>query len=232
VRRFISGGAAAAEETLRRYLRRDITITQGYGLTETAPGALHQDVPHVFSKLGSVGVPSFFTDVRIVDPDDNELPAGERGEVVISGPNVTPGYWQNPAATADAVRDGWFHSGDIATRDEDGYHYVVDRVKDMIISGGENIYPTEVENEIHGFPGIAECAVIGVPDEHWGEVGRAIVRVLPDARVEAEELLAHLRTRIAGYKVPKSVVFVDDLPTTGSGKIRKNVLRERYGRTA
>jgi fatty-acyl-CoA synthase len=225
VRRFISGGAAAPEETLRRFLRREIVITQGYGLTETAPGVLTQDVAHVFSKVGSVGVPSFFTDVRIVDPDDNG-----RGEVAVSGPNVTPGYWKNPAATADAVREGWFHSGDIATRDEDGYYYLVDRVKDMIISGGENIYPTEVENEIHDFAGIAECAVIGVPDDHWGEVGRAVIRVQPGASVEPGELLEFLRTRLAGYKVPKSVVFVDDFPTTGSGKIRKNVLRERYGR--
>ena len=225
VRRFISGGAAAPEETLRRFLRRDIAITQGYGLTETAPGVLTQDIPHVFSKVGSVGVPSFFTDVRIVDPDDNG-----RGELAISGPNVTPGYWQRPDATADAVRNGWFHSGDIATVDEDGYHYLVDRVKDMIISGGENIYPTEVENEIHEFAGIAECAVIGVPDEHWGEVGRAVIRVLPGSSVDPDELLAFLRTRLAGYKVPKSVVFVDDFPTTGSGKIRKNVLRDRYGR--
>jgi fatty-acyl-CoA synthase len=232
VRRFISGGAAAPEETLQRFLRRGITITQGYGLTETAPGVLTQDIPHVFSKLGSVGVPSFFTDVRIVDPDDTELPPGERGEVVISGPNVTPGYWARPDATAGAVREGWFHSGDIATRDDDGYYYLVDRVKDMIISGGENIYPTEVENEIHGFPGVADCAVIGVPDDHWGEVGRAVVRVQPGATVDPDELLAHLRARLAGYKVPKSVVFVDDLPTTGSGKIRKNILRERYGRPA
>ncbi|HEY4456642.1 MAG TPA: long-chain fatty acid--CoA ligase [Pseudonocardiaceae bacterium] len=224
VRRFISGGAAAPEETLRRFLRREIVITQGYGLTETAPGVLTQDIPHVFSKVGSVGVPSFFTDVRIVDPDDNG-----RGEVAVSGPNVTPGYWHRPDATADALRDGWFHSGDIATQDEDGYYYLVDRVKDMIISGGENIYPTEVENEIHHFPGVAECAVIGVPDDHWGEVGRAVVRVQPGASVDPSELLAFLRTRLAGYKVPKSVVFVDDFPTTGSGKIRKNVLRERYG---
>ncbi len=229
VRRFISGGAAAPEETLRRFLDRGITITQGYGLTETAPGVLTQDIPHVFSKLGSVGVPSFFTDVRIVDADDNELPAGERGEVVISGPNVTPGYWQRPDATADAVREGWFHSGDIATRDEDGYYYLVDRVKDMIISGGENVYPTEVENEIYAFPGVGDCAVIGVPDEHWGEVGRAVVRVLPGATVDSDELVAFLRTRLAGYKVPKSVVFTDEMPTTGSGKIRKSVLRERYG---
>ena len=224
VRRFISGGAAAPEETLRRFLRRDIVITQGYGLTETAPGVLTQDVAHVFSKVGSVGVPSFFTDVRIVDPDDEG-----RGEVAVNGPNVTPGYWRNPEATTAAIREGWFHSGDIATRDEDGYYYLVDRVKDLIISGGENIYPTEVENQIHDFPGVAECAVIGVPDDHWGEVGRAVVRTQPGTNVDPAELLAFLRTRLAGFKVPKSVVFVDDFPTTGSGKIRKNVLRERYG---
>jgi fatty-acyl-CoA synthase len=231
VRRFISGGAAAQEETLQRFLRRGVNITQGYGLTETAPGALTQDIAHTFSKLGSVGVPSFFTDIRIVDPDDNDLPAGERGEIVISGPNVTPGYWQRPQATADAIRDGWLHTGDVGRRDEDGYYYLVDRMTDMIISGGENIYPTEVENEIHDFPGVAGCAVIGIPDEQWGEVGRAIVRVHPDASVDAEKLLAHLRTRLAAYKVPKSVVFVDELPTTGSGKIHKKVLREQYGRT-
>jgi len=228
LRRLLCGGSSVPAETIRRYLDRGVVFVQGYGLTETAPGTLNLSAAHVAEKAGSTGVPSFFTDVRIVDPDGEPVPVGERGEVVISGPNVMPGYWQRPDATADVLRDGWFHSGDIAIRDKDGYYYIVDRLKDMIISGGENIYPAEVENELYGFPGVAACAVIGVPDPKWGEVGKAIVVPEPGVELDGAELLGHLGQRLARYKVPKSVLFVDSLPTTGSGKVRKNELRERY----
>ncbi|MFR9728870.1 acyl-CoA synthetase [Saccharopolyspora sp. MS10] len=229
VRTLLCGGSPVPTSTIRRYLSRGLSFVQGYGMTETAPGALLLDPEHLTSKLGSAGVPSFFTDVRVVDDAGREVAPGERGEVVVSGPNVTPGYWHRPEESARSLRDGWFHSGDVATVDGDGYVRVVDRIKDMFISGGENVYPAEVENEIHDFPGVAACAVIAVADPRWGEVGRAVVVPEPGAEVDPAALLEHLRGRLAGYKVPHSVRFAGSLPTTGSGKIRKAEVREIFG---
>ncbi|MCP2164035.1 acyl-CoA synthetase [Goodfellowiella coeruleoviolacea] len=229
VRALLCGGAPVPVETIRRYTERGLAFVQGYGMTEAAPGALILDREHTASKIGSAGVPSFFTDVRVVRPDGSEVGPGEKGEVVVSGPNVMRGYWGRAEETAGALRDGWFHSGDVATVDEDGYAYIVDRVKDVIISGGENIYPAEVENALYEHDAVELCAVIGVPDQHWGEVGRAVVVTRPDASVDEAELLGFLRQRLAGYKVPKSVRFADALPVTGSGKLRKTEIRRRFG---
>ncbi|QWF84033.1 Long-chain-fatty-acid--CoA ligase FadD13 [Amycolatopsis sp. CA-230715] len=226
VRTLLCGGAPVPVGTIRRYLDRGLSFVQGYGMTETSPGALVLDRAHVRSKIGSAGVPSFFTDVRVVSSDGSPVPAGTPGEVIVSGPNVMRGYW---GETAPAVRDGWFYSGDVAVVDEDGYFYIVDRLKDMIISGGENVYPAEVERELGAFPGVSRCAVIGVPDEKWGEVGLAVVVLEAGSVVCEDELLAFLRGRLAGYKVPRSVVFVDSLPVTGSGKVRKSLVRKLYG---
>ncbi|GAB3576644.1 long-chain fatty acid--CoA ligase [Amycolatopsis endophytica] len=226
IRTLLCGGAPVPADTIRRYLDRGLAFVQGYGMTEAAPGVLFLDRAHAGEKVGSAGVPSFFTDVRVVGPGGEPVPAGEEGEIVVSGPNVMTGYWNRPDATADVLRDGWFHSGDVATVDDDGYYHVVDRLKDMIISGGENIYPAEVENELYAHPAVRACAVIGVPDRKWGEVGKAIV--VADG-VTGDELLAYLRTRLASYKIPKSVEFTDHLPATGSGKIRKAEVRRRYG---
>jgi fatty-acyl-CoA synthase len=154
---------------------------------------------------------------------------GERGEVDIAGPNVMLGYWGLPDATDAAIDDGWFHSGDVAVVDEEGYVTIVDRMKDMIISGGENISPAEIESVLHGHPAVADCAVIGVPDDRWGEVGRAVVVLLPDTAATESELLEHLGVSLARYKVPKSVVFADELPRGGSGKILKAIVRQRFG---
>ncbi|MCK2244266.1 long-chain fatty acid--CoA ligase [Crossiella sp. S99.2] len=228
LRTLLCGGAPVPTAIIQRYLDRGIGFAQGYGMTETSPGALLLDPARAQDKIGSAGVPSFFTDVRVVDPGGHPVPPGIRGEVIVSGPNVMRGYWRQPGETAAAVRAGWFHSGDIATVDEDGYVYLVDRLKDMIISGGENIYPAEVEEAIHAFPGVQACAVIGVPDEKWGEVGKAIVLPEPGAQVRELELLAFLRTRLAAYKVPKSVRLVSTLPTSGSGKILKPEVRKLY----
>ncbi|MCP2288404.1 acyl-CoA synthetase [Nocardia amikacinitolerans] len=229
LRILLCGGAPVPHATIARYVQRGLGFVQGYGMTEAAPGVLVLDRAHAEAKLGSAGVPSFFTDVRIVDADGAQVAPGERGEVLVSGPNVMRGYWNRPDATAEALRDGWFHSGDVATVDADGYAYIVDRVKDVIISGGENIYPAEVENEIAHHPQVAACAVIGVPDEKWGEVGRAVVVAREGTQPDADELLAFLRERLAGFKIPRSVVFVDELPTTGSGKIRKTEVKKQYG---
>lgn len=198
-------------------------------MTEAAPGVLVLDRAHAAEKIGSAGVPSFFTDVRVAGPVRRAGAAGGEGRDRRQRAQRDEGYWGRPEATAEVLRDGWFHSGDVATVDGDGYFHVVDRLKDMIISGGENIYPAEVENELYGYPGVEACAVIGVPDPRWGEVGKAVVVPAAGSRIDGGELLAWLRTRLAGYKVPKSVEFTDRLPTTGSGKILKGEVRRRFG---
>ncbi|OQO93081.1 p-hydroxycinnamoyl-CoA synthetase [Saccharomonospora piscinae] len=223
------GGAPVPTATIRRYLDRGLSFVQGYGMTEAAPGVTILDRAHAQAKAGSAGVPSFFTDVRVVSPDGRDVAPGERGEVVVSGPNLMAGYWEAPEETARAVRDGWFHSGDVATVDEGGYLYVVDRLKDMFISGGENVYPAEVENVLHEHPDVAACAVIGVPDAVWGEVGRAVVVPADGAEPDPAQLREWLRSRLAAYKVPRDVVLAEELPTTGSGKLRKSAIRDRYG---
>jgi fatty-acyl-CoA synthase len=229
LRTLICGGAPVPESLIRTYQQRGLLFLQGYGLTETAPGALFLSKEMSVVKAGSAGVPCFFTDVRVVRPDLTEVTPGEPGEVVISGPNVMKGYWGLPDATADAFSaGGLLRSGDVATVDEDGYVYIVDRLKDMIISGGENIYPAEVENVLYQHPTVAECAVIGVPDERWGEVGKAFVVPRPGAAADAAPLLEFLTERLAKYKVPRTVEFTDSLPRTASGKVLKSRLRRAH----
>ncbi|MFF4776503.1 long-chain fatty acid--CoA ligase [Microtetraspora fusca] len=226
LRHLMSGGAAIPASLIRAYQERGLVFCQGYGLTETAPGATFLEASQSVRKVGSAGVPVFFTNVRVVRPDGADAAVGEPGEVLIQGPNVTPGYWRNPEATAAAFSDGdWFSSGDIAVLDEEGHLYVVDRVKDMYISGGENVYPAEVEAVIFEHPAVAEVAVVGVPDPQWGEVGRAFVVPRPGVSVTSDELRDFLRSRLAKYKIPAYFDVVDDLPKTGSGKIQKPELR-------
>jgi fatty-acyl-CoA synthase len=224
VRSLLCGGAPVPESLIHTYLKRGLSFQQGYGMTETSPGVMLVDPDHALSKAGTAGVPHFFCDVRL----------GEFGELEVEGPNVMRGYWGRAEATAQALRDGWLRSGDVASVDEDGYIKIVDRIKDMIISGGENIYPAEVEEVFYSHPVVAECAVIGVPDERWGEVGRAVV-VLRDGaapdETTAKELLDHLAGRLAKYKIPKSVVFAEALPRGGAGKVLKARLRETHGST-
>ncbi len=229
LRQLCCGGAPVPLATIRAYQRRGLAFSEGYGMTETAPGALYLAREDSETKMGTAGVPHFFTDVRVVDLDGREVEPGDRGEVVIAGPNVMSGYWGRPEETSRTLIDGWFRSGDVATVDDDGYISIVDRTKDVIISGGENIYPAEVEAALHDHPDIADCAVIGVPDGRWGEVGRALVALKPGAAPAEQDLLAFLRERIARYKVPKSVVFVDEIPRSAAGKILKKELRDRFG---
>jgi len=233
VRSLMCGGAPVPESLIHTYLERGLCFIQGYGMTEASPGVLLLDRDHALSKAGTAGVPHFFSDVRVTSLDGHRAEAGERGEVEVEGPNIMRGYWGMPEATAQALRDGWFRTGDVATADADGYVKVVDRIKDMIISGGENVYPAEVEEVFYGHPAVAECAVIGVPDERWGEVGRAVVvpreGVAPD-EATAKQLLDHLAGRLAKYKIPKSVVFAESLPRGGAGKVLKARLRDTYGR--
>lgn len=222
------GGAPLATATIRTYEERGLGIMQGYGLTETSPGALLLRSRDALRKPGSAGTSHFFSDVRVVRPDMTDVGPGERGEVIVAGPNVMQGYWGLPDETAAVMTDGWFHSGDVATVDEDGYVYITDRLKDMIISGGENIYPAEVENALYDHADVAECAVIGVPDERWGEVGKAIVALRPGATATPAEILGFLDGRLARYKIPKSIELVEALPRNASGKILKTDLRNTY----
>jgi len=225
----ISGGAPCPMPVFEKFWAKGVDFKTGYGLTEAGPNTFWLPAEDVRRKPGAVGYPLFHIDVKVVRPDGSECGPGEPGELLIRGPHVTPGYWNNPEATSKAIVDGWLHTGDLASRDEEGCYTIVGRLKDMIISGGENIYPAEVESAMHAHPAVAEAALIGVPDEKWGEVGRAVVVISEGHTLTAEELLVFLRERLAGYKIPKSVIFVDALPKTGAGKIDKKVLAARYG---
>jgi fatty-acyl-CoA synthase len=175
-----------------------------------------------------VGKAQMHVEVRIVDGHGQDLPPGQAGELLIKGPGVTPGYWQLPEVTARSIEDGWLHSGDVARMDDDGYFYIVDRIKDMFISGGENVYPAEVENVIFQMPQVADVAVIGVPDPRWQEVGKAVVVVKPGAVLTEAEVIAFCQARLARYKVPKSVAFTDGLPRNPAGKVLKPELRKQF----
>ena len=231
LRMLLCGGAPVPDATIRRYTSRGLTFIQGYGMTETSPGALLLDAEHALAKAGSAGVPHFFTDVRVVGPDGAQAGPGQRGEIIVAGPNVMAGYWGQPDASAAVLADGWLHSGDVGTADEDGYVSVVDRIKDVIISGGENIYPAEVENALLSHPAVADCGVIGIPDPRWGEVGRAVVVLRAGQSVPEADILGFLDGRLARYKIPKSVHFATGLPRTATGKILKKQLRETHGGT-
>jgi fatty-acyl-CoA synthase len=229
MRSWAAGGAPIPTTLLETYLARGIEIQFGFGMTETGPTVFLIEKGADRSKLGSVGKPQLYVDVRVVDRDGRDLPPGERGELLIKGPGVTPGYWQRPDVTTEAIVDGWLHSGDVAVRDEDGYYTIVDRWKDMYISGGENVYPAEVENVIYQLPQVAEAAVIGVADARWGEVGRAFVVLKPGQGLSDDAIVAHCQTQLARYKAPKSVVFIDRLPRNAAGKVVKDELRRMNG---
>jgi fatty-acyl-CoA synthase len=226
-----AAGAAVPLPTLRTWLDRGVTMQQAYGMTEAAPGCTVLDSADAERKVGSAGKPVFFTDVRVVGLDGGELAPGEVGEVVVQGPNVMAGYWEDPDQTAAVLRNGWYHTGDAGSVDEDGFLYIRDRYRDMIISGGENVYPAEVESALLELPAVEEAAVIGVPDEQWGEVGLAVVVPAPGAAPDPDALRAELRTRLAGFKVPKEYRFLHELPKTATGKIRKPDLRATYAPT-
>ncbi|NIJ10424.1 fatty-acyl-CoA synthase [Saccharomonospora amisosensis] len=229
VRSWSAGGAAMPVPLLERLADAGVSVQQGMGMTETGPTVFLLDEEHAISKAGSVGKPQPFVDVRLVDSRGRDIAPGESGELLIRGPGVTPGYWRNPEATEQAFEDGWLHSGDVGRQDEDGFFYIVDRVKDMYISGGENVYPAEVEAVIHRLPGVRSCAVIGVADERWGEVGRAVVEVEPGAGLDEEAVRRHCREHLAGFKVPASVRMVAELPRNATGKVLKHVLRHQQG---
>ncbi len=225
------GGSAVPARVLNAFEARGLHFSQGYGMTETSPGATSLSPTMTTAKQGSVGLPHFFTDVRIADEHGDMVPRGNVGEIEVSGPNVFLGYHGLPEATAAAFTDdGWFRSGDLGYLDPDGYLFIADRLKDMIISGGENIYPAEVENLIADIEGISGVAVVGVPDERWGEVPWAVVTLHDGAEVDAEAVRARLDGIVARYKLPKNVVVVEEFPRTASGKIRKADLKAQLSR--
>jgi len=213
LRRAVVGGAAMPEALLETWHDRGVDVVQGYGLTEAAPNVLCLPPEDAARKLGSAGKPYPHVDVRLSDD----------GELQVRGPNVFAGYWRNPEASAEALDRGWLRTGDIAERDEEGFYRIKGRLKDMYISGGENVYPAEVESVLHEHPAVADAAVVGIPDERWGEVGVAFVVVGGD--VSAEELIEFVRERLARFKVPKTVRFVEELPRSGMGKVSKEELR-------
>ena len=189
------------------------------------PGDTFLDRDSIVSKLGSVGRPCLYLELDIWDKEGRSLPPGERGEIVLRGPKVFPGYWRDPEATATAFAGGWFHTGDIGVRDDDGYLYILDRLKDMIVSGGENIASSEVERALYEHPAVLEAAVVSRPDDRWGEVPVAFVVLREDASATADDLILHCGTQLARFKVPKEITFLDALPRNPSGKVLKRELR-------
>jgi fatty-acyl-CoA synthase len=219
------GGAPMPEAVLRTWRDRGVELVQGYGLTEAAPNVLCLLPEEAGRRIGWAGKPFPHVDVGLIDNASGRLIAGPgRGELAVRGPNVFPGYWGDPAATAEVLREGWLHTGDIAERDPEGYYRICDRLKDMYISGGENVYPAEVETVLAEHPAVAEAAVVGVPDARWGEVGLAVVRLRSGCEANEEELLVHCRARLAPFKVPRRVRFVDGLPRNSVGKVDKRAL--------
>lgn len=197
-------------------------------MTETSPAGTMLDAADAIRKLGSAGKAMMHTAIRIVDDEGRDVAPDSIGELLIKGPNITPGYWNKPEATESAFTDGWLHTGDAARQDEEGFIYIVDRWKDMYISGGENVYPAEVENVLFQLPQVADAAIIGVPNERWGEVGMAIIVRKPDQPLVEADVIQHCLGRLAKFKVPQSVAFVDVLPRNATGKVLKRELRTQF----
>ncbi len=225
-----SGGAPLPVPLIEKYTReKNIRFKQGFGMTEYGPGLFALAPEDAIRKAGSIGRPNFFIDVRVMDDHNNELGPKQVGELVLKGPSGCSGYYRNPEASAAVIDEqGWFHTGDMVYHDEEWYFFVVDRKKDMYISGGENIYPAEIEAVLYKHPAVHMCAVIGLPHDKWGEVGKACVVLKPGTEVTEDELIAFMQENLARFKVPKSVALMYELPISGAGKILKRELRDRY----
>ncbi len=225
-----SGGAPHATAAVMQWLNDGVRMVDGFGMSEagTILGMPPADIDLLKRKAGAAGLPALHVDIRLVDAEGRDVAVGEVGEIWLRGPSISPGYWRNEGATSAAFKDGWLKSGDAAKQDEDGFYTIVDRWKDMYVTGGENVYPAEVEAVLHGAEGVAEAAIIGVPDERWGETGAAFVVRAPGATLRAEDVITLCRQSLAPYKAPKHVVFVDALPRTASGKLLKRDLRRAW----
>lgn len=225
-----SGGAPLPVPLAQKYTaEKRVRFKQGFGMTEFGPGVFALAPEDAIRKAGSIGRPNFFVDARVVDDDNRPLGPNEVGELVLKGPSYSSGYFNDRAAGVEAVdADGWFHTGDLARHDDEWFFFIVDRKKDMFISGGENVYPVEIEKVLYDHPAVHMCAVVGLPDPQWGEVGRACVVLKPNATATADELLAFMQERLARFKVPKAVTIIDSLPISAAGKILKRELKERF----
>ena len=224
----ISGGAPCPLTIIEFFQKRGIPFFEGFGLTETAPIVAVLDGENTVRKNGSVGKPPIHTEVKVVDPYGHEVPTGQVGELVVKGPNIFVEYWNKPEATKEAIRDGWFFTGDLAKLDEEGFLYIVDRMKDMIITGGENVYPIEVEQVLFRHPNIREVAVVGYPDEKWGESVKAVIALKnPNEALDLQEVRAFCEEKLAAFKIPKQVDLVNELPRNATGKVLKIVLRTK-----
>ena len=225
-----SGGAPLPVPLVEKYTKeKNIRFKQGFGMTEFGPGIFALAPEDAIRKAGSIGRPNFFVDAQIVSEQNQFLGPNEAGELILKGPSYSSGYFNNPEATKTAVDErGYFHTGDVAQYDDEGYFYIVDRKKDMFISGGENVYPAEIEKVLYQHTAVHMCAVIGLPDAKWGKVGKACVVLKPNQSATEEELLKFMTERLAKYKVPKSVSFMEALPISAAGKILKRDLREKF----
>jgi fatty-acyl-CoA synthase len=221
-----SGGSPLPVNLVEKFQReKGVQFKQGFGMSEFGPGVFALAPEDAIRKAGSIGRPNFFVDARIVDDQNQPVPPGTVGELVLRGPSMCSGYFNDAEASQSVVdEDGWFHTGDLATMDENSYFTIVDRKKEMFISGGENIYPNEIEQVLYKHAAVEMCAVVGVPDPKWGEIGKAFVVLKAGAKATEAELLAHMQHQLAGYKVPRSVEFRSSLPTSAAGKILKRVL--------
>ncbi len=224
VRCFFTGGEVVPLSLLEAYRERGVLLCQLYGQTETST-ITYLPPEHAARKMGSAGMPVPHGEVKLVDEEGQEVPPGEVGEVVVEGPILMSGYWRRPAETAEVMKDGWLHTGDLARRDEEGFHWIVDRERNVFISGGENVYPAEVERILLEHPKVAEAAVVGVPDPRWGEVGKAYVVPKPGEGIAPEEVIEWCRGRMARYKIPRYVEVVEALPRNASGKVDRKKLR-------
>ena len=222
------GGAPCALTIMEAWADRGVLMAQGFGMTETSPACIALDPDDALRKIGSTGKALLHTEMRIVNDDGADCGADEIGELWVAGPNITPGYWNKPEATASSFEGRWLKTGDAARMDDEGFVYIVDRWKDMYISGGENVYPAEIENVLYQLPEVAEAAVIGVPHDRWGEVGLAVLAMKPGATIDRGRVVEHCVTRLAKFKVPNDIAIVEALPRNATGKVLKRELRTRF----
>ena len=222
------GGAPCALPIMEKWTERGVDLAQGFGMTETSPASIFLDPGDALRKIGSTGKALMHTEFRIVDEAGDDCGPDEVGELWVAGPNITPGYWNKPEATEKAFEGRWLKTGDAARVDDEGFVYIVDRWKDMYISGGENVYPAEVENVLYRIPGVTEAAVIGVPNDRWGEVGLAVLAVEPGAEVDRTTVQEYCSQNLAKFKVPNDIAIVDALPRNATGKVLKRELRDQF----
>ena len=222
------GGAPCALTIMEAWAGRGVLMVQGFGMTETSPACIFLDPKDALRKIGSTGKVLLHTEMRIVNDAGNDCQPEEIGELWVAGPNITPGYWNRPDATAASFEGRWLKTGDAAKYDDEGFVYIVDRWKDMYISGGENVYPAEIENVLYQLPQVAEAAIIGVPNEKWGEVGLAVLALKPGATIDRAVVVEHCVSRLAKFKVPNDIAIVDALPRNATGKVLKRELRTQF----